>query len=1496
MPHIENIFNQIYLNLNSKSTKIGDSNIDSKIEFGTFESIEEEVHYVLPLALSCLTYKTKSCSPSMMLHQIASLVISRILGQECVFEHESSYSPDIFIPSLNIYIDITSANTRRKLEKMPKHTKNIAINKYMLLKNIDEIKDIIEYSENNDQHNMQFIYDHVIRQSNKVKREIPYSVKLLNFFQTKVDSKNRSMREHSDILSDIIKSKIVGFEKKDIKTSKKKCLSKFLLELSKRCLSYKSSKENKVFIFSSKYQERYNDLHEVLIEPINIIERVTNEGGIIKYSNEGIRIIDDLFSLTKREQVPIPYEFYADALGYASLKIDNNRKRVLSVNNLLDTYTEQRSIMNIINRAEKRLRCSVTGKSSYLVADSTLYQPTHLCTPTYLTDRAERLNLNSLKCSRVNIDPDHLKILTEMSCLDLVNILETSRDYQELRFRHRVANTSFIVRKANITFTVNHWFDHSKRARCVIKGEMFDKDKGIMIVSYIDDDKLYRTEKWRLPDIENYSVAHHRLIAMCISIKKLNLSNYQTNQIIMLYARLLAENSWGNSKFLKPYRYWVNGFIVDSPYLPKQTDKLIKALSECNLKFSWFLMQAFLTKELADLKPNRSPMFSLEWKDIGYECFLLNICPNRTYGHSKHLFDVCKELYDEIKLFENNKEGAYNIIQHFENIIDSNNLYDSYREHLDLIDNYAKQTDIRFTASPASVLMLLSECDKVRFSYRSIQEVCPHISELMTARASYNTSKGDNSTALESIASLVSEFKSSSTSHIAIKLLNTRVPDLFMWLFDKDQVGGNREISVLTGEFRILQSITERFARTICKHIDFEYLDKEHKIKDLSRDFEFCINNLKPIFLTADQTRWGPNFNTLIFGLTTLMFSDKTTEYYIPTLVNLISQYKGFEVPIEYDNLYENINCNYSLPCIVSESHMGQGIFHTNSSMYHALVIKTILRFKNELFMQSHDVKRTITLYSKAFVTSDDLCIMECVIKPDKEQEKEILREVDNVFEYIDYISNEFYNANSIFYEGIQDVLVYFGIKTSDYKNWSSNKSCEFNSIFLSSEGLGSNDLKFLYSLVEPQTTGNFIQDYRNVLDSYYSASNSMCSESSMRSIVYTNYLKFCRHWKLNVEITGLPSINTIKSGLMPWISTNEHKTETKSTLKFKLRDVKNEYIKFIDNDISNQICLLRYEDMERTRERENYRSCITYSTATEIINYSEYFARMDAVGESYSSFIRECNNDINHASAILRSDEHQLTSVIIEKESHGNLIEVLNTKKSVSIGDNIYSILSALNGHPKTISRNSSQDKIILHLMRRYHTFEYMNNEFESLKGLPLSEQIIKLRELDENKLSKGGSNLYIFNKNRERIKYIQQVQIAPIVNQSVPSDILNLSYNDIDYSLNYSQNTAYVFTIEKTINGFIYCKRQNGYKTCIYRDMHDFTLFKPNIEDIILYVTDNIYEQEEKYNQDIDVYLNIKCIKKIIKEENKEEEVNIMNFSLDEFDNINLDNLKIS
>lgn len=60
-------------------------------------------------------------------------------------------------------------------------------------------------------------------------------------------------------------------------------------------------------------------------------------------------------------------------------------------------------------------------------------------------------------------------------------------------------------------------------------------------------------------------------------------------------------------------------------------------------------------------------------------------------------------------------------------------------------------------------------------------------------------------------------------------IFNPDLVDMSMRMFDKDQVGGDREISVLSSQFRILQSMTESVAKVIGRSTNIDMLDNPRK-------------------------------------------------------------------------------------------------------------------------------------------------------------------------------------------------------------------------------------------------------------------------------------------------------------------------------------------------------------------------------------------------------------------------------------------------------------------------------------------------------------------------------------------------------------------------------------------------------------------------------------------------------------------------------------------
>jgi len=1413
------------------------------------------------IALSCLVPKCKSSSPSMMLHQVASISLLRCYESHLIFEHQSSYSPDLYDTTLKIHYDITSDNLNFKIEKMPINILACAISKYKLLYRSQHLALLFDNSRKNDSRSLTDLFDLARKHASLSNENLLYNEDMLNFFISKKDNLGVSIMDHAQVIQTIMVDRLVENEDQKIRDDFQQDMLRMVKALKDKFqVKFQECQENRVYIFPPTYESS-----EEVITSRLMFKRIIIKGGILRLEKDSHK--KQFFRIENRLKVPVPKKYYLDTIMYGSDKIEKNNCRVLSAQKLLAIYQNIDLIYTriLVDRATRKLKCDKTKDGQYIIPTHTLYQPTANLTCVEGEYKWPRLTPKSNRCTGLDIDPDHVIMLTEMDCMWIAEILSDMRDYHELRFRSRVCTAASNVYVPDIPFIVEHWYDSRYIAKCVIKGTVFDKDKGLLVVSYEADGILYRMEKWRLPDIENYSVAHHRLVTLACSISKLSLSRTQVENMLFLYARLLSENSWGNSRILKPLRYFCTGYLVRSPMQDLQIKKIIKEIEKNHAKYSHYYIMMLMAANIRSPKTDLTPLFGLQWKHIGWECFLLNLCPSSTYGRDKHLKDICSELYAEIELYKANIMNVQQIYQNFDYIVSHRKQKDSlrglYMNHFRLIDNLRKNMDDRFTFTPASIVLLQLQISKLNIRYQTCQEQVPHITELMTARASYDTYSGQSSMAIQSIGKLTDIYKTSSTTYMAQKILNKKgYVDLLMWLFDKDQVGGNREISVLSGEFRVLQCIAERFMIGISKSLDNEFLNRPDKTQEFINRFQTTVDSKSPLFLTADQTKWGPNLNTVTFLLLSLLFSSYTTEYYIPAIIYAISEFKIFEVPIQYDIFYKNIDRNYSLPGMTARSHMGQGIFHVSSSVYHSLVIKSYLDVTRLAFNRYYNTSVFYPIYSTSLITSDDLCIMTATSNLDMKEKLEIQKSKPNLQEDHQAFAHAYQHFMEIQFKCIGNYLVLMGIKTSEYKNWISKDSCEFNSIFLSLKGIGQNDIKFNYSLIDPATTGNFFEDYRNVLNSYYDASSSGCSYSSLLPIVYGNYLKFCRHWKINLNLTGLPSLETIREGLLPWtIDQNDpFATKTETCLRYDTRDIAAN-VSYSPSILERQILENRFNSIQNTRSREAYRSIITHSKVDFFMNNCNLFWAQEAFGEEYEVFANCMNEDPSHIRSILKDNEIYSTAVVSERETKGKLFEVMTIRKTEHEHEDLYSLLLSYNSYPAHVNCHSSSDELFLHMLRKYKTSTVLEDSFD-IRGKSIPEQILKLKELEETRLGKGNATMIRHNPDRTALKYPQCKVITPITSNHARISCIDILCNDFDYNLEYSDTTAYVAMIKKTLNGFMEQRRCNGYKTCIYKDILRETVTMPTIENLMLYSTDNIYEIEKEYTRDRECYLNIR------------------------------------
>lgn len=903
----------------------------------------------------CTVPNNSSNSPSMMLHQLVALCFGLSLKSKVQWEETmGKYKPDLLmdIKGVKVLIDITGKNHESKLAHMPDDYPCISIDKYKMIPNIsDEMNLLYQLSKLNDDCNVSFIYERVNAQASG--NEMLYNERLLEFFSRK-DKFPVKFDRHSEISLNVLYDSMDNLIE-EITESKEENITELIEEFcSKNSKDLKSKvAENKYFIFPrinlGHLETRKAEDQKVFLRDIitDTYWDFTDDKEEVKQNNLYERT--DLMIINDKS--------YLALKTYVDDKMCKRRELKEYYLNLHKLYGYGTAAWKhlVLEKVYNRLGISIDGKSR-----------SNKESKGFSSQKMIHLRDFDIRTSFINeapldIDPDHARFLELRSCQQLIPMLARLRDYSDMRFKHRVSQSIAFNKKDNSTFRVNHWKIESFYAIVKIRGLVLDKDKGVCYVSYFDGLDLIRTEKWRLSDIENYSVAHHRLIAICAGFVLTTKRNIKLSEM-SLYARILAENSWGLSKFLKIYRYLSSGIAMSSKSISKTLEKLQDSIDNpVRSKLSYRLMLNMLNYSSKTSKINlgKTPMFQLDFEFLGFESFLVNLCPSNTYGKLRHLESTCKDLADEIDLYDMSFGHVKEIYRDFMEIIeekDESIIYQRYKSHIGKISSVSSITNERFTHSPFSNLVLFNEISKTKMNYALFQGSLPNLSQLMTAKASTYSYTGASGKAVDTIADLSIKYSCTSTSLLGLKILTKKgLIDLSMRVFDKDQVGGDREISILTSEFRILQCITEKFFEKWALLTGIDVLHDKNKTKNLLTQFDKTLHGSNTFYFTGDQTRWGPNFNTICFGLMSLMIAKETTEAYIPALICLMSEFKVFEMPSWLPRVFSRSNYSYGIIGKLARSHMGQGIFHQSSSLYHSYVIATLMTYIKSFLTETDD-------------------------------------------------------------------------------------------------------------------------------------------------------------------------------------------------------------------------------------------------------------------------------------------------------------------------------------------------------------------------------------------------------------------------------------------------------------------------------------------------------------------------------------------------------------
>lgn len=606
--------------------------------------------------------------------------------------------------------------------------------------------------------------------------------------------------------------------------------------------------------------------------------------------------------------------------------------------------------------------------------------------------------------------------------------------------------------------------------------------------------------KIRKPDIAWFLALPEKMIAMTYSMLEergeLNIVTeidkiQHLKYITLCNLSIMNRASWRISKILKPYKYYIINLSQKSPFTKQAETKFLSEYNSCNgaTKLPEFTyMLRFLYKNIHNPDyDGLTPVFRLPLEMMGSEAYIMNLCPKMLYGRKRHLIKCYEAIAEETDLYCENLGNIEALRNH------SNYIYKKWTytesdekliiEHMAILRQVFIMTDGRFAYSPLSQCLILQEIKNLYTNIPNMGSIHhPQFSTLISTKGAFSTFTGKNCKSIEGMAelsaSLPANIPTTTLSAAAVILSEEHehfsTPLLYA-IVPKDQVGGDREISMMNEKFRILQAITE----SVSKH--FGTLTGIDKLADSNKDSNFYKTALlggKTFAFMGDQTRWGPNFNTAIFGdMFKMFYLAGIPCTFIPEVVCYMAQRKLFLCPegIDLDRITSKMHSTVAgFKGIHAPAHMGEGIFHYTSSLYHSIVTSSFCRIiKTHMNMSIHNIY--------PMVTSDDLTIIH------KHVEETDIPKLNNA------------------YLNIQNFLMPFSIKTSAYKNITSRDYIEFNSmaVFNNKKTFMSQSLKQMVGNVNVPISHTFWNDLMYANSTFNTLLNSGCSFSQ----AYISYL-----------------------------------------------------------------------------------------------------------------------------------------------------------------------------------------------------------------------------------------------------------------------------------------------------------------------------------------------------------------------------------------------------
>nr|UVF62153.1 MAG: L protein [Bat faecal associated bunyavirus 7] len=880
------------------------------------------------------------------------------------------------------------------------------------------------------------------------------------------------------------------------------------------------------------------------------------------------------------------------------------------------------------------------------------------------------------------------------------------------------------------------------------------------------------------------------------------------DRLVDLHNTILIESSWGTSKFLKPFRYFAFGIYMSSPTIKKTLNKLIESINDSNKnKISIWLLMNILHGRKKRVTPMKTLLTNQNFTSLGNELFLINLCPYRITGKYSHLSECYKETSEEIELFNTHLEEHHRLIyMDFVRILEdidsgllvlgSMQMVLRYREHLTKIQIFSKGSSNRFSWSPASIVLIQGQVskagEKIIKNY-GLKHSKLSLQGLSTAKSSISMETMESSMALETIIDYSSRLKCVSLLEILATILAPQYSHIecTMKMFPKDQVGGEREISIMTAEMRCCQAVCEDFARRVSELcLKNEVLDERDKKNRLLSNMMSVFKRGNRGFLTMDQTRWGPNFNTVLFSYMLSSFERYTTEAYIPALIANLSEFKVFMV--DYEHIYDfcKSDSGFSRVGMLARSHMGQGLFHFNSSIYHAMLMTEILDIQKEICTKKLETVDAMSLFGKigveteTLITSDDV-YASFFIKSDH------IRPVEDTESLYGCQLRRYRRLMTHMMSNMQYLLTVFGIKTSDYKNLISANVAEFNSTYVSTSGLAHTNLKFASSLTNPAVIGNIYDDIQNAYDIFYNAINSGCTARGAHVIAYINLARAMRQWKLDPSTMKFPSRSSITGGfprmVIPGLqdidSLERDETKLIKAPRSSFKNYLNKTTRQISdrafqksklvNTIQGKVFSSRIKAANQSRSRESHVSILTYSPSREYVPVKK---QPDDV-EQFTGivFFARAFRSVNTIKTELAGEDASFLSTNYQKrEASGEIFIRKVLRYSDSAPMTVEDLATSVYSKPEKLEKGWNISDFILHCMSK-----------RSRMGVTIKEELLKqLRS--KGKFEETIEDLMdlVASCQQYKTRCVEYVLHPDInVSQSLTSRLRTISYQTISF-----------------------------------------------------------------------------------------------------------------